>query len=581
MEVLRGRRFGRRRPSVEAGAVGIAALTASTVVAAVLESGAGVADASSVYLLAVVVMAFRYGLWPAVATSLLSVVVYDLLFTAPRLTLTVADPQEWLSLLLFLVVAVVIARLAALQAERAADATRRADEARTLFGISRSLATAVSVQLAAREIVERLQAGAGMESAWIALGNNPSNERVLAGAVAGRARAPAAVHWTLHRSASDAGDQWVRTHTGRQPGRAGDPSRAAGESAASRAPGEPLPVAGEESRTEVGAQTETSDMYRVGMEAEDQRFGSVWGVRAHGQGVPGPAETRLLSLAADQIALALRREQLASEATKAEVARRSDTLKTALLDSVSHGFRTPLATIRALAGQLIDEETTTSPQATRQAAGAIDQEAARLSDVVRNVLDLGRIEGDALKAELEVHELAEIVRGVVRREKAIVDPSRVDIDLSDGLPPVLVDAVFLDQSLTNVLENAAAYAGPGASIRVSARPGDDGFVDLLVDDSGPGVPDQDLDRLFEKFYRRATLRSARAGLGIGLSVARGLVEAMGGRLSAERSGLGGLAIRFRLPRARVTRASLEVEDRRAPVGVGRGERAAPGDSPPA
>jgi len=291
--------------------------------------------------------------------------------------------------------------------------------------------------------------------------------------------------------------------------------------------------------------------------------------------VPGPDETRLLSLAADQVALALRREQLALEATKAEVARRSDTLKSALLDSVSHGFRTPLATIRALAGQLLDEETAPSAEATRETAGAIDDEAARLSDVVRNVLDLSRIEGNALRAELEVHELAELVRGAVRREKAIVEPKRVEVDLPDELPPVMVDAIFLDQALMNVLENAAAYAGPGAAIRVTASVADDGFVDLLVEDGGPGVPDEDLDRLFEKFYRRPTVRSARAGLGIGLSVARGLVEAIGGQLSAERSGLGGLAIRFRLPRARLTERSIDSHEEPTPVGVAQGEAGPP------
>ena len=104
---------------------------------------------------------------------------------------------------------------------------------------------------------------------------------------------------------------------------------------------------------------------------------------------------------------------------------------------------------------------------------------------------------------------------------------------------------------------------------------DDGFVDLLVEDGGPGVPDEDLDRLFEKFYRRRTVRSARAGLGIGLSVARGLVEAIGGQLSAERSGLGGLAIRFRLPRARLTERPIDSHEEPTPVGVAQGEAGPP------
>jgi two-component system, OmpR family, sensor histidine kinase KdpD len=548
-----GWRFGSpgRRALLEMATIGGASLAASTVVAAALESSLGVADASTVYLLAVVVVAIRFGLWPAVATSLLSVLIYDVLFTSPRLTLTIADPQEWLSLLLFLVVAVVIARLAALQAERAHDATRRADEARSLFAISRSLATAESVQIAAHEIVQRLQAAARMESVWIGLGPNAANERVLAGAVAGSPRASATVHYLLHRATTEAAaDQWVRTHTGRK----GSPRSDAHA-------GDGL----------VSQEADSGDVFRVVIEAEGHAFGSLWTIRSHAEGLPGATESRLLSLAADQVALALRREQLASEATKAEVARRSDALKSALLDSVSHGLRTPLATIRAFAGELIDEETSTSPEATRKAAGAIDDEAARLSDVVRNVLDLSRIEGNALRAELEVHELGEVVRGAIRREKGIVDKSSVRLDLPDALPPVIVDAVFLDQALTNVLENAAAYAGERATIRVTASADDAGFVDLLVEDSGPGVPDLELDRLFEKFFRRANPRSARAGLGIGLSVARGLVEAMGGRMSAERSRLGGLAIRFRLPRAREAEAGTALQTT-AVVGVDQSAR---------
>ncbi|TMC62913.1 MAG: DUF4118 domain-containing protein, partial [Chloroflexi bacterium] len=134
------------------------ALAAATALAAVVETGLGVADASALYLLAVVVTAGLYGTWPAVAVSVASFLVYDFLFTTPRLTLVVADPQEWLSLLLFLVVAVVIGRLTALQRARAAEAERRARETEALFSIARSLAVADSISSAALQIALRLKA---------------------------------------------------------------------------------------------------------------------------------------------------------------------------------------------------------------------------------------------------------------------------------------------------------------------------------------------------------------------------------------------------------------------------------------
>ena len=137
-------------------APGVAVLIAVTLVAGILESRFGVADSSSVYLLAVVVMASRFGLWPAVGTSLVSVLLYDLLFTEPRLALAVADPQEWLSLLLFLVVAVVTGRLAGLQTERAREASRRAGEAQSLFAISRSLVTGF-IAVSARSFAGKTQ----------------------------------------------------------------------------------------------------------------------------------------------------------------------------------------------------------------------------------------------------------------------------------------------------------------------------------------------------------------------------------------------------------------------------------------
>jgi two-component system sensor histidine kinase KdpD len=261
---------------------------------------------------------------------------------------------------------------------------------------------------------------------------------------------------------------------------------------------------------------------------------------------PSPASTRVLSLAADQLGLALHRERLSREATEAEIARQSDALKSALLDSVSHDLRTPLSSIRASAGSLLDPAVDWSPEERRSLAHAIDTEAERLSNVVRNLLDLSRIQAGAIVPDLEVYELRELVEPVVSRLAVAADGRPVTIDIADDLP-VFIDAVFFDEVLTNLLENAVRYAPAPAPIRIAAREAEAGHVSLVIEDGGPGVPDEALAHLFDKFFRVERPREgSRRGLGIGLSVVRGLVEAMDGQAEARRSDLGGLSIRLTL-----------------------------------
>ena len=509
------------RSGAQVVGAGAALLALATVIAAFLESGLGVADASAVYILAVVAMATRFGTWPAVAASIASLLTYDFLFTAPRYTFSVADPQEWLSLLLFLVVAAVTGRLAALQRERAEEAGRRVNEAQALFAISRSLATGASVEEAANEIVGRLRVEAGVTRVWVSRGSVPGRERSLADSAPEVPLPEPASSWVLRRTPGDRPAEWVRVHTG-HPGSRRQP-----------APAE-------------------IDTFRVPIVADDQPLGSIWAVRARSAGRPGRGATRVLSLAADQLGLAIRREGLAREATAAELARASDALKSALVDSVSHGLRTPLASIRAAAGNLMDPGVDLGPDERRALAASIDAEVERLSGLVRNLLDLGRIQAGALVPQLEVYELSELVGPVVRRLAPLLDGRIVTVDIPEDLPPVLVDAVLLDQVVSNLLENSSRYAQPPAPVRVSGRPGQGQTVDLVVEDGGPGVPPESLDRIFERFYRVARAgEGSRRGLGIGLSLVRGFVDAMGGRVGAARSDLGGLAVRVTLPAAPV------------------------------
>ncbi|HEX8940361.1 MAG TPA: DUF4118 domain-containing protein [Candidatus Limnocylindrales bacterium] len=525
--------------------VSLLSLGTATIAAAVLRRWAGIPDPSAVYLLAVVGAAIVGGTWPAVATSLAAFLAYDFLFVRPFYTFAVAAPEEWLHLLLFLVVALVIGRLTALQAERAEEAERRAAEARSLFSISRELAVAGGAMEAAPRLCEQLAREAEFERVWLALGPGLAEERVVADTEAGRPVPPSTPRWLLRSAAADPLPGWVRVH---------DPAARPSRSDVRRA---------------------DAEVFRVPLEAAGETVGSLWGARRHGAPLPGRSHSRLMAAVADQLGQAVRRDRLAAELTAAEVARQGDALKTALLDSVSHDLRTPLAGIRAAAGSLLDAEAAVGPSEVRELAASIDAEAARLGRLVRDLLDLSRIEAGSLRPRLEPYELVDLVEPVAERLRPVLGDLRLDLDLPAELPPVIVDATFADEIVTNLLENAARYA-PGGRARVGAAvvPGARaaaGAVELVVEDDGPGVPPGAFDRIFDKFYRVpvdgrvraagapvidvAGARSARpatgprVGMGVGLAVVRGLALAMGGSVRAEASRLGGLAVVVTLPAA--------------------------------
>ncbi len=489
----------------------LAALAATTLVVWVLEDTLGVDHASSIYLLGVAVVAVRHGTAAALLAALGAFVIYNLLFVEPRFTLTVARPEELITLFLLLFVGVVIGRLGGAQREREQLAARREREARALFAISRELATAPKLSGAIDTVMERVRADAGMTRAWVSLGLRIATERPIGVAASEDALGPVGTHAVLQRGRPEDTATWVRIHTG-----AGEPARAA--------------------------------RYRVVLVADGTEIGSLWAERPATQGEPTIEETRLLATTADQVAQAVRRDRLAAAAADAEVERRSDELRSALLDSVSHDLRTPLAAIRAAAGSVADPAIQLDDEERRAAARAIDEEAERLNRLVGSLLDMGRIQSGALVSELEVTPLGELLDPILERYRPQLG-GRLTVRIPDDLPAVTVDQVFLSQALTNVIDNAATHSAPDARILVSAdAAGDD--VEIHVEDSGPGVAPDALPRLFDRFYRApGSPAASRQGVGLGLTVVRGLVEAMSGTVRAAMSDLGGLAITIRVPAA--------------------------------
>jgi K+-sensing histidine kinase KdpD len=288
--------------------------------------------------------------------------------------------------------------------------------------------------------------------------------------------------------------------------------------------------------------------YRVRIEAGGTPLGSIWATRSLEDRTPDASATRLLGVAADQVGQALAQDRLLEEARTAEIARQSDALKTALLESVSHDLRTPLSSIRASAGTLMDADVALDRGEIAASAASIDREAQRLNALVANLLDLGRIEGGALHAAREVLDVEDSVGRAVGLVRGRAGERPIDIEVRTELT-VLADPVLLEQALLNLLDNAIRHTPDGTSIRVTASATADGdMVRLTVEDGGPGVADVSIPRLFDKFYRvPAGGRSRVPGTGIGLAVVKGVVVAMGGRVAARRSALGGLAVDVDLP----------------------------------
>jgi two-component system sensor histidine kinase KdpD len=516
------------RVRISPRAVGIVGglLLLATLLVALLEGPVDVDNAAMTYLLAVIGSAALLGWTAAAVTAVGAFLAYNMLFIEPRFTVTVADPNEWLTLLLLLVVGMVVAWLTGALRERAETATAREREANALYHLSRVLATRTDVRSALPELEAILARETGSARAWITIASGNGRERRPGDAAGMADRGLGISQGVLRHVTSDGRPEWVRLHQSTMARRA---------------------------EADVVA-------WRVPIEAGGRGLGGVWVERPRMAGAPDKAATQLLSTAADQIGQAMEQDRLVAEARDLEVARQGEALKSALLDSVSHDLRTPLASIRAAAGILLDADVPITTDERIASAAAIDREADNLARLVANLLDLSRIEGGALSTDQEIYEVEDLIDRSLGRLRPRLAGRPVMVTVPADLPPVRVDAVLFDQVLTNLLENAVKYAPSAAPVMVGAATAGS-MIRVTVEDGGPGVPRSALPHLFDKFYRvRQSGDGSRPGTGIGLAVVRGLTQAMGGSVGARRSQLGGLAVDVDLPAA----PHLEQEPTAAP-----------------
>jgi two-component system sensor histidine kinase KdpD len=479
-------------------------------------------NVSMLYLVAVLLTAVGWGRGPAVAAALAAFVTFDFLFTVPYYTLRVSDPDEWLALLLFLITAMITGQLAAALRGRAREAGQREREAVILYDLSRLLGEP-ELDQALDAVAERVRLE--LQLAAVAIEVPVGSDHAVKMALAGKTellQSLEPLRWAhvlgegAPPSASTRGStgRWIRLVPPRVPG---------------------------------GQRRIASDrMYMVPIKAGGERVGTILLVRESQGRHFDRADDRLLSVAAAQIGLALERARLRQEATESELLRRTDELKTALLRAVSHDLRTPLASIMASAGSLRQEDVEWSRSERREFAETIEHEAERLNRIIGNLLDLSRMETGSLQPKKGWYDVASLVDDVVGRLRTTCAEHVVKVEVEPDLPPVPLDYIEIDQVLSNLLENAVKYTPPGTQIEVGAHR-QDGEVVIEVADNGPGIPRASLPRLFDPFYRAEQRGQQVAGTGLGLAVARGIIEAHGGRIWAENRRAGGARFTFALP----------------------------------
>jgi two-component system sensor histidine kinase KdpD len=257
------------------------------------------------------------------------------------------------------------------------------------------------------------------------------------------------------------------------------------------------------------------------------------------------AEDRWLKTLANQGALAVERSRLTRLERRAQVAEESDQLKTALLSSVSHELRTPLATIKAAVTSLRSNPVDRDSAVHDELLETIEEETDQLNVLVGNLLDMSRIEAGVLKPQRTWNDLEDIISAALARLKQAARQHRLEMAMPDDLPLVPVDFVQIQQVFINLIGNGLKYAPPGTTIRVEAQRRDRESVVARVINHGPPVLDEQLERIFDKFYR-ATAADRVTGTGLGLSICKGIIEAHGGRLWAQNLP-DGLIFNFTLP----------------------------------
>lgn len=488
--------------------VAVAAIAAATLTALPLSNWNAVPGGaiSVLYLAAVLVTGARYGLGPSLAAGVLGSCAYNFFYTPPYYTLAISQPEDIVSVAVFLLGALFTGSLASrlkAQVEAMRAAQRRTA---TLYDFARKIASASNTDDVLWAAAFHIAATLDCHSLILMPDDTGALQQVQGHPTIADldARAEGAARWAFEKN---------------EPAGAGSAT---------------LPMS---EWLFVPLATSGATLGVVGVRFRDRQRGL------------DPETRRLLIAVEDQVAVAVERTRLAQDLANARVSAESEMLRGALLNSVSHDLRTPLVTVIGAISSLAETEGTLSPSDRSELMATALDEARRLDRYIQNLLDMTRLGHGALAPKRVAVDLREIL-GVVRNDlKRVLARHSLVIETPRDLPALHVDPVLIGQAIANVVENAAKYAPEGTVIGISARR-DGAMAEIAVTDEGSGIPEAERERVFDVFHRVADGDLRPAGTGLGLAIVKGLVEAHDGTVAAAAGPAGrGTAIVIRLPLA--------------------------------
>lgn len=466
-----------------------------TIVAWALTPYLSTIDQAMLYFVGTVIVASRTGAWPSFTSVILSIAAFNFFFVPPRFTFAVNDARYVVTFIVMFIVAFAISKLTNQVRRQAEESNLREQQTAALYEMSRDL------------LSER----------------NPDQLQSIAAQHIGRAF-DGKVHFIL----IDQNGKLELTWAG-----IGELDEDAARWALAN--GQPAGAA-----ILNGPDADSTYVPLIASRGIVGVVGVRWCVRKE---KIEPRELRFLEAFAHQAAIAIERAELAEEAHQAMHKVEAELLRNTLLSSISHDLRTPLTAVSGAVSTLIENEGAIDPQNRRELLQTIQEEATRLNRMIRNVLDLTRIESGAIAVRKEWQPLEEIVGVVLHRLGDRLGSRSIEVRLPQDLPLIPFDALLIEQVLTNLMENVVKYSPDGSLVELSAVDGPE-LVTVEVADRGPGITPGDEDRIFEKFVRG---QASGGGVGLGLAICRSIITAHGGRIWAENRPGGGAVFRFTLP----------------------------------
>ena len=436
------------------------------------------------FLLAVLIVSANWGFWYAASLALLATFAFNFFFLPPVGTLTIADPQNWVALCAFLVTAVIAGQLSERARRETVRANQRRKEIERLYAFSQRLLIVESVPELLNSLPRHIVESFGGRGAAIFL--------------AGRT--------DVYRSSPETHE--IRTERL--------------QSVAAR--GEPVMVVEE-------------NLAFVPMRLGVKSIGSI-GV----SGVELSHET--LDAMASLVAIAIERTRALENVGKAEASRENEKLRSAILDSIAHEFRTPLTGIKASVTSLLSGGFDAAMQ--NEFLVIINEEADRLNHLVEEATQMARLESHQVELDRQPHQIAEAIERALESGKKLLGEHSITVNANTNLPPVAFDMELIVNVLLQFLENAAKYSPPDAPIRISAEASSD-QLQVSVADRGPGIEEFEQSLIFDKFYRGKDNRYSVQGTGMGLAIARAVVEAHGGKVGVTSQVGQGSVFWFSLP----------------------------------